>query len=60
MRRYPGTTDFEAIKNRIVPSYARSDTGDVRIVYLDGRDGQSDGSIQLPRSPSRQYRLTPR
>lgn len=32
MRKYPGTTDFETIKNRIVPSYAQSDTGDVRIV----------------------------
>ncbi|AOG22566.1 PLxRFG domain-containing protein [Acidovorax sp. RAC01] len=40
MRKYPGTTDFEAIKDRIVPSYARSDTGDVRIVYPEGSPGQ--------------------
>jgi hypothetical protein len=26
---WPGTTDFETIKNRIVPSYAQSDTGGV-------------------------------
>ena len=25
-KKGPGTTDFETIKNRIVPSYARSDT----------------------------------
>ena len=35
-RKYPGTTDFETIRNRIVPSYARGDTGDVRIVYPAG------------------------
>ena len=40
-RKYPGTTDFETIRNRIVPSYARSDTGDVRIVYQDGGRGQA-------------------
>lgn len=44
MRKYPGTTDFETIKNRIVPSYAQSDTGDARIVYPDGPSGQ-DGPL---------------
>lgn len=43
MRKYPGTTDFETIKDRIVPSYARSDTGDVRIVYPDGGSSQTAG-----------------
>lgn len=41
MRKYPGTTDFEAIKDRIVPSYARSDTGDVRIVIPEDSGGQA-------------------
>lgn len=38
-REYPGTTDFETIRNRIVPSYAQSDTEDVRIVHLAGCTG---------------------
>ena len=42
MRKYPGTTDFETIRNRIVPSYAQSDTGDVRIVYPAGAAGQGE------------------
>ena len=41
MRKYPGTTDFETIRDRILPSYARSDTGDVRIVYPEYDAGQS-------------------
>jgi hypothetical protein len=45
MRKYPGTTDFETIRNRIVPSYAQSDTGDVRIVYPQGREGQDDADV---------------
>ena len=52
MRKYPGTTDFETIKDRIVPSYAQSDTGDVRIVYPDERGGQEDahfGAAELGR-----------
>lgn len=48
MRKYPGTTDFETIKNRIVPSYAQSDTGDVRIVYPDGDSVKSDASMDSP------------
>ena len=44
MRKYPGTTDFETIKDRIVPSYAQSDTGDVRIVYPEGGSGQAPGN----------------
>jgi hypothetical protein len=42
MRKYPGTLDFETIKNRIVPTYAQSDTGEVRIVYPNYGDGQAD------------------
>lgn len=48
MRKYPGTTDFETIRNRIVPSYAQSDTGDVRIVYPAGAAGQ--GEVLFSRS----------
>lgn len=50
MRRYPGTTDFETIKNRIVPSYARSDTGDLRIVLHISGGGvrQMAQAIQSP------------
>ena len=40
MRKYPGTTDFDTIAKSVLPSNARSDTGDVRIVYPDGQDGQ--------------------
>jgi len=40
MRKYPGTTDFDTIANSVLPSNARSDTGDVRIVYPDGRESQ--------------------
>jgi hypothetical protein len=36
MRKYPGTTDFGTIANSTLPSNARSDTGDVRIVNPDG------------------------
>lgn len=32
MRRYPGTSDFDAIKRSTLPTNARSDTGDLRIV----------------------------
>lgn len=46
MRKYPGTTDFETIKNRIVPSYAQSDAGDVRIVYPDKVGRQEDDAIR--------------
>ncbi|MFN7153809.1 MAG: PLxRFG domain-containing protein [Acidovorax sp.] len=42
MRKYPGTTDFDTIANSVLPSNARSDTGDVRIVYPDDNDGQED------------------
>ena len=35
MRKYPGATDFETIKNRVAPSYAQCDAGDSRIVYPD-------------------------
>ena len=38
--KYPGTTDFDTIAKSVLPSNARSDTGDVRIVYPDGQDGQ--------------------
>lgn len=48
MRKYPGTTDFETIRSRIVPSYAQSDTGDVRIVYPAGAAGQ--GEVLFSRS----------
>ncbi|AFU45473.1 hypothetical protein C380_08855 [Acidovorax sp. KKS102] len=48
MRKYPGTTDFETIRNRIVPSYAQSDTGDLRIVYPAGAAGQ--GEVLFSRS----------
>lgn len=55
MRKYPGTTDFETIKDRIVPSYARSDTGDVRIVYPEAATGQAPGTasdqINFSRAP---------
>ena len=33
MRKYPGTSDFETIANSLLPTNARSDTEDVRIVY---------------------------
>jgi hypothetical protein len=45
MRKYPGTTDFETIKDRVVPSYAHSDTGDVRIVRPDATGSQSDADV---------------
>ena len=38
--KYPGTTDFDTIAKSVLPSNARSDTGDVRIVYPDEQDGQ--------------------
>lgn len=50
MRKYPGTTDFETIRDRVVPSYAQSDTGDVRIVYPQVGEGQGDahfGSAEI-------------
>ncbi len=52
MRKYPGTTDFETIKNRVVPSYAQSDTGDVRIVYPNGGDGQEGDAAMFSRTLS--------
>jgi len=36
MRKYPGTTDFDTITKSVLPSNARSDTGDVRIINPDG------------------------
>lgn len=46
MRKYPGTTDFETIRNRIVPSYAQSDTGDVRIINVNPKPDQAALSRQ--------------
>ena len=43
MRKYPGTTDFDTIANSVLPSNARSDTGDVRIVYPTDVAGQESG-----------------
>lgn len=45
VRKYPGTTDFETIKNRIVPSYAQSDTGAIHIVYPQGHEGQDTANV---------------
>jgi N12 class adenine-specific DNA methylase len=48
MRKYPGATDFETIKNRVVPSYARSDAGDVVILYPENRAGNTMLSRAAP------------
>ena len=32
MRKYPGTSDFQTIANSLLPTNARSDAGDVRII----------------------------
>lgn len=52
MRKYPGTTDFDAIANSVLPSNARSDAGDVRIVYLDESQsqGRSNSGSRLSRA----------
>jgi hypothetical protein len=47
MRKYPGATDFDTIVRRVVPSYAQSDTGDVRIIYPGGKDSQAAFSRSL-------------
>lgn len=53
----PGTTDFESISDQIVPSYARSDTGEeVSVRKTDGGgnskkqspDGSGSTGLQLP------------
>lgn len=52
MRKYPGTTNFDAIANSVLPSNARSDAGDVRIVYLDESQsqGRSNSGSRLSRA----------
>lgn len=40
MRKYPGTSDFKAIANGLLPTNARSDAGNVRIVQPPEASGQ--------------------
>ena len=48
MRKYPGATDFETINNRVVPSYAQSDAGDVRTVNPKPRGTQAEWEVKDP------------
>jgi hypothetical protein len=40
MRKYPSTTDFDTIAKSVLPSNARSDAGDVRIVDAQTQQGK--------------------
>lgn len=54
--RGPGTTDFDTIANSVLPSNARSDTGEVRSVYPDAAPSQAQGTtsgqINFSRTPA--------
>lgn len=45
MRKYPGTSDFKAIANGLLPTNARSDAGNVRIVQPPEASGQVTAAI---------------
>lgn len=50
--KYPGTTDFDTVANSVLPSNARSDTGDVRIVRPECRARQTDPGSPTSERPS--------
>lgn len=58
MRRYPGTSDFDAIKRSTLPTNARSDTGDLRIVlHISGRGVRHWRSVIQSPCPCRRLEI---